>query len=300
MGGPYASEEDARRAIERGGFSESAANLAIVGDGEDDDDDGEDKQKEARKTAAFPPESTPSTNGDAGPGNPSVPDVTEQDQPDEVTDPGAGQGTLDSDSDLDFSGGEAGGMADAGPPMFPITTKPSQLPSGGQTMLPGGSSLPPMPGSPQFAPGGMQSPDVTGTDPIAGQIDTMASLVLADNPGLPEEEARRVARQVVGRYLAVFDPYSMMPSIEDPLANRSPFELGRVIKPGTPAQQPQQQDGQQDDQRDTFGESSQSDEQDTFGEGPPNRTPPSGARSGPGNLMGGSAQMVRLLPRLLV
>lgn len=80
---------------------------------------------------------------------------------------------------------------------------------------------PPMPGDVAFDPGGLSA----GADPVATGINNVAVLVAAQNPGMDEASIRRVARNVVGRLVALgdFDPLSMTPSIEDPLAHRSPF-----------------------------------------------------------------------------
>lgn len=79
---------------------------------------------------------------------------------------------------------------------------------------------PPMPGDVAFDPGGL-----SGSDPVATGINNVAALITAQNPEMDETTVRRVARKVVGRLTTQgdFDPFSMMPNIEDPLANRSPF-----------------------------------------------------------------------------
>lgn len=228
VGGPYASQDDATRAIERGGFSENAANLIVVPGGDDDDDD-DDSKKTSSRTAALPePPKAPGDDGDDHDfekEDVGENDVTDQDQPPEVTGADPAQ--------------ETG--------VFPTTTKPSQLPSGsgplqqaqqpagGQAMLPGGSALPAMPGSPQFAPGGMQQADVSGIDPVAQQIDSVAALVRQDNPSLSEDTIQRIARSTVGRYLAArpANP-SLMPTIEDPLADKSPFSLTDTTQQADP------------------------------------------------------------------
>lgn len=233
MGGPYASQDDATRAIERGGFAQSAADLIVVPGGADDDDD--DSGKTASKTATFPPGDSPADDAEADAaddGEGLAPDLTDDDQAPEVT----------------------GAPPEQQTGVFPITTKPSQTPigagplqsapapPGGMALMPGGAALPPMPGSPQFAPGGMEQADVSGLDPVAQQIDTVAALVAQDNPTMDSESIQRVARATVGRYLATSTPNNptLIPTIEDPLKDTSPLarEKARANEVVTQDQQP--------------------------------------------------------------
>jgi len=94
--------------------------------------------------------------------------------------------------------------------VLPMSTKPSQLPSGGSS-LPGGP---------------MADPSVVPmtTDPVAEGIETVSRMIAEQNPDADLETVRRVARKVVARLVVEgdFDPLSMVPMIEDPLANRLP------------------------------------------------------------------------------
>lgn len=288
VGGPYASQDDATRAIERGGFSQNAADLIVV-PGDDGDDDDDDSGKTASRLAALP-EPPPAVGDDGEPSEDQAPDA-----PDAKSDPKSEE-VGENDVTNEDQPGDVLGMDPAQETgIFPTTTKPSQLPSGsgplqsaqsppgGQALMPGGSALPAMPGSPQFAPGGLQQADVTGLDPVAQQIDSVAALVTQDNPGLDEVVVRRIACATVGRYLAAATTNpALMPTIEDPLANTSPFSLKDTTQQGDQA-------GTGD------GGASQPDNQPTPRHPDPNR--------GPGSIVGDTAKarmVMRVLPMLAV
>jgi hypothetical protein len=98
----------------------------------------------------------------------------------------------------DNAGGEPPEGPDApgefnGPPAataYPETTKPRQMPDGGD----------PQGGDPMMdvGSGGQMGSD---PDPVGDQVDQVTASVRLSNPQLDEQTCRRVARKVVGRYL---------------------------------------------------------------------------------------------------
>lgn len=194
VGGPYATRQDAERAM--GSFDQSPAELDVVSENEEsDEDEGDSTSKEGAKHASGPEGSqfdaggTPETEGDTGPSDPGV---------------------------------EPHGQAEPQTQVAPVSTKPSQMPSGGGDggMDPGMSmGIPTMPGSPQFDPASMS------TDPIGQGINAVAELIAAENPELDAETTRKVARKVVGRLVTAEDWGwgAHMPHIEDPLAHHHPL-----------------------------------------------------------------------------
>jgi hypothetical protein len=79
--------------------------------------------------------------------------------------------------------------------VFPQTTKPAQVPGGGS------SSLPQDPQSEQFDD---QPMETEGPDPVASKVSALAVRVMQDNPDMSPDDARRVARKVVGRLVEAF------------------------------------------------------------------------------------------------
>lgn len=188
VGGPYSNREDAERAIRSGSFDQDPAELSVE-EGESDDDSSDPSSREAmrhhavetdpqtpNRPSGFDPYDSPSTSPSVGPNDPGI-EPLDQPHPEQ---------------------------------QFPQTTKPAQLPGGGND-----DSLPSDPASPEFTDDGADS------DPVSGSIDRISALILADNPELPEELARRVARKTVAR-LVQASPY---PEIEDPLAHHNPLHL---------------------------------------------------------------------------
>lgn len=99
---------------------------------------------------------------------------------------------------------------------FPQTTKPAQTPGGG-----GSDSLPQDPSSSQFDAQPMQTP---GPNPLASPTAAVVAMIRQANPGIDNETLIRVASKTVAKLVeADFHPYSMLPHIEDPLANKSPL-----------------------------------------------------------------------------
>jgi hypothetical protein len=193
VGGPYATRQDAERAM--GSFDKSPAELDVVEQDEESDGDDESTSKEGAKHASGPEGSefvgggTPATSGDPGPSDPGV---------------------------------EPHGQPEPQEGVVPQSTKPSQMPSegggdGGMDM----NSLPTMPGSPQFDPGSFS------TDPIGQGVNAVAALIAEENPGLDTETVRKVARKVVGRLVEAEDWGwgAHIPHIEDPLAHRHPLHF---------------------------------------------------------------------------
>lgn len=96
----------------------------------------------------------------------------------------------------------------------PMTTKPAQKPNDGGSSLPG------------------VEPFDTAIDPVSSNIDKVTAVVRMQNPGLDIPTARRIARQVVAKLIeADFDPYGMMPSVRDPLADKSPAKVLKTMLP---------------------------------------------------------------------
>jgi hypothetical protein len=117
--------------------------------------------------------------------------------------------------------------------VFPQTTKPAQMPGGGG----GGdaSSLPQDPQSDQFDD---QPMETEGPDPVASKVSALAVRVMQDNPDMAPDEARRVARKVVGRLMEAFGS-GLMPNIQDPLADRNVLDLADQVKKTFPKKEPQ-------------------------------------------------------------
>lgn len=174
VGGPYSNEDDAHRAVEAGNFDQSAAELTVIQGASGGDSDGD--EDPATKTAAFDPAAQPSTDAAPGPADPTAPEI-HGDEPD---------------------AGVGGAM--------PATTKPSQIPGGGD---------------PQDA----MTPDPMGMMPMqppGADMGGVVAMIAASNPDLDAPTIARVAAQVMHR-LGDFSPYSMMPIIEDPLGHGSPL-----------------------------------------------------------------------------
>lgn len=215
VGGPYSSRDDAERAVASGSFDGNKADLTI----REGEDDGGDSSKEAVRKHAFGAAGQPVTDMTPMGANPIAP-LLPQPVPDNA---------------------------------LPQTTKPSQVPSGGPAFSPGGG-LPQDPASAQFnspadfAPdspsnnGDMLSDSQAGPDAVSKDISSVAARVLSANPSLGEEGARRIARKVVGQVLAFSAPTV---HIEDPLADQSPFEVGKDIADPDGEQQRREQRQQQ-------------------------------------------------------
>lgn len=191
VGGPYASHEDAERAILRGGFDQAPAELLVS---EGNGDDGGDTSREARRTAAWGPFETPVSDATPSPATPQVP---------ELRDPMPAQNVM------------------------PKTTKPSQVPGGS-------AGLPQDPASPQFDAGAGQTVGAD-PDPLGSATASVVAEIRAANPGIDDETLIRVASRTVARLVeADFDPLSMGPRIEDPLANRTPWQLVQDVRRAFP------------------------------------------------------------------
>lgn len=101
---------------------------------------------------------------------------------------------------------------------FPQTTKPAQMPGGS-------GGLPQDPSGMQFD----DEPTTPSPNPLASSTAAVVAMIRQANPGIDEETLIRVASKAVARLVeADFDPFSMMPNISDPLANKTPF--GKFIK----------------------------------------------------------------------
>jgi hypothetical protein len=101
---------------------------------------------------------------------------------------------------------------------FPQTTKPAQTPGGS-------GGLPQDPSGMQFDDGSQTS----GSDSLASPTAAVVAMIRQANPGIDDETLIRVATKAVARLVeADFDPFSMMPNISDPLANKTPF--GKFVK----------------------------------------------------------------------
>lgn len=188
VGGPYSNAEDAERAIRAGNFDQDPAELSVQEGDSDSDDQDGGSTTAVRRTAAFEPYESPSTGAAPGPNNPGVPPL--------------GQPVPEQ--------------------QFPQTTKPAQMPSGGG----GPDTLPQDPSSAQFDPQPMSTP---GPDPMASATAAVVAQIRQANPSIDDETLVRVASKAVARLVeADFDPFAMMPSIHDPLANKTPF--GQKVK----------------------------------------------------------------------
>lgn len=199
VGGPYATQQDAERAVERNSLGKPSAELKIIEEpheeGPEDDDGG------VQRTSVR--ESFQRTSNQFG---------DEENAPSDGLDP----------QDPPFSGHEQPAPAQE----VPQTTKPSQLPEGSSAMQPGGMQGLPigltmdtaLPSSPQFDPGSLS------TDPVGTRVNAVASLVQRQNPDMDEETVRRVARKVTG--MLVTADWGWHPEeqhIEDPLHHTSPL-----------------------------------------------------------------------------
>lgn len=201
MGGPYASRDDAQRAIERGGFDQDPAEL-VVTEGSGDDQSREAVRKHAVPQApqgpnpamGFGPHEVPQTPATKGPADPGIAPL-----PRAVPD-----GVIPTK-----------------------TTKPAQTPGGTSPM--DGSSLPTDPNSEQF--GGVEpsssKPASTLNNAamlnIASVLRHTARLVREDNPGIDEDAVARIVAKVAG--------FADVPFLEDPLAEQNPLKLSEdVIK----------------------------------------------------------------------
>lgn len=119
--------------------------------------------------------------------------------------------------------------------VMPKTTKPAQTPGGS-------GGLPQDPMSPQFDPAPMNTP---GPDPLASATASVVTEIRAANPGMDGETLIRVASRTVARLLeADFDPSGMRPHIEDPLHNRTPWQLLNDVRRTVPHRE-RREDGQQ-------------------------------------------------------
>lgn len=217
VGGPYASRDDATRAIEAGGFDQSSAELTVM----ENDPEADDGSKEAvRKQAKdeFPPKpeqpAEPEPPGD-GVQPDNVPDMEQKQDPmvPGTEDP-ADEGGFDPEAE--FGEEQAADPFAAG--QMPLTTKPSQMPSGG-----GGD------GMDTGIPGEEPETDEGSADPVASTIDSVAAVVRRNNPEADEASIRRVARKATARLIAEGFDGGLIPNIEDPLAHRPPF-AGNVKK----------------------------------------------------------------------
>ncbi len=241
VGGPYASHDDAMRAIQNKGFDADPADLTVQEGSSDDDDDTSKESSLRRQASPLPPPadsgggatmSPPVTNP-----NPTTQQITPQD-PKDPMDTGSSSGAPESPQD----------QMGMGSPLAK-TTKPSQVPSGGGGGMPGpgedgddvsGDENPQDPSSQQY-----DANDGGGPDPIGGAIASIAMRVMRDNPGTDEQSARRVARKVVGR-LVQADVWNMRPHIEDPLADKNPLsvihDVVKTLPKGSPAAAPSHED----------------------------------------------------------
>lgn len=106
---------------------------------------------------------------------------------------------------------------------FPKTTKPAQTPGGG-------GGLPQDPASDQFTPG--------GGDSDAKSLSAATAAVVAEirkaNPGIDDESLISVASKAVRHLTADFHPFSMLPTIEDPMAGKSPFSVVKDVQKTLP------------------------------------------------------------------
>lgn len=96
-------------------------------------------------------------------------------------DNGAGEPPQGPDAPGEFNGPPAATA-------YPETTKPRQMPDGGD----------PQGGDPTMEVG---TSGQMGSDPVGDQVDQVTASVRLSNPQLDEQTCRRVARKVVGRYL---------------------------------------------------------------------------------------------------
>lgn len=319
VGGPYASHDDAMRAIQNKGFDSDPADLTVQ-EGSSDDDDDSSKQA-SLKQAKFPPpadsgagatmkpapedplkvkdakpEETPE---DAGKSDEAAPPFGDDAAPDDTADPTA----PDNGSSLPEAPGEAEDpFAMSGPQV--TTTKPAQIPSGGGGGMPGVPGMPEgdgdMPGDEEDVsvdpPQEGETPD-TAQDPVSSAIDKVTAQVRRDNPDLPGVLARRVARKVVGKMIQA---NGLMPDIEDPLANKSPLSVVRdivkTVPKGSPAAAPSHED-------DADGDDGDDDSSLPFHRGPAGRMSPGAAPAAEGagaaaegaGLLEGAAELAPLL-----
>lgn len=275
VGGPYASHDDAMRAIQNKGFDSDPTELTVQEGSSDDDDEGSSKES-SLKQAKFPPpadsgggatmkpapedplKSSKDTAKDAAP----VPAETDDADaaPDDTADPTA----PDNGSSLPEPPEAAGAPVDPlGDPATQVTTtKPAQVPSGGgggMPGMPGESEIPGMPDDTEDAvgseedvavdpPGLETATDKPSSDPVGGAIDAVTAQILQSNPHLPHHLVRRVARTIVGKMV---EANALMPHIEDPLADKNPLSLVHDVKKtlpkGSPAAAPTHEDDGGDD-----------------------------------------------------
>ena len=259
VGGPYASHDDAMRAISNKGFDADPADLTVQ---EGDSDGGGDSKQASLKQAKFPP---PADSGGGATMKPSPEDPlkdnaeapkdaqnidpTDDAAPDDTADPTAPDNGSSLPTAPDASGAPVDPLGD--PETQVTTTKPAQIPSGGSGGMPGapGEETPGMPEEDGDVPGSEEDvsepPEATAqtTDPVGGAIDQVTAQILKDNPELPHTLARRVARKVVGKMIQA---NALMPNIEDPLADKSPLsvinDVRKTLPKGSPAAAPSHED----------------------------------------------------------
>ncbi len=272
VGGPYASHDDAMRAIQNKGFDSDPADLTVQ-EGSSDDGDDTSKESSLRTQAKFPP---PADSGGGATMKPSPEDPlkdnaeapkdaenvdpTDDAAPDDTADPTA----PDNGSSLPVAPDASGAPVDPlGDPETQVTTtKPAQIPSGGGGGMPGESGATGeegedgLPDDTEDAVGSEEDvskpPEATAqtSDPVGSAIDQVTAQIFQDNPELPHTLARRVARKVVGR-LVQADVWNMRPHIEDPLADKNPLEVihdvVKTLPKGSPAAAPSNEDDSGDD-----------------------------------------------------
>jgi hypothetical protein len=257
VGGPYASHDDAMRAIQNKGFDTDPADLTVQ-EGTSDDDSS---KQAVRKQAKFPP---PADSGGGATMKPAPEDPLKGTEPKDAqdvtkdpTDDVAPDDTADPtapDNGSSLPGAPEEPVDPLGDPETQVTTtKPAQIPSGGGGGLPGapGEDAPGMPDENEDALGSEEDvskpPEETAipetTDPVGGAIDQVTAQILRDNPELPHTLARKVARKVVGK---VVQANALMPNIEDPLADKSPLsvvkDVVKTLPKGSPAAAPSHED----------------------------------------------------------
>ena len=265
VGGPYASHDDAMRAISNKGFDVDPADLTVQ-EGTSSDDDS---KQASLKQAKFPP---PADSGGGATMKPSPEDPLKSAVDGETPEPQVADDPADDaapDDTADPTAPDNGSSLPGAPeePVDPLgdpetqvtTTKPAQIPSGGGGGMPGmpGEEAPGMPDETEDPVGSEEDvskpPEATAqtTDPVGGVIDKVTAQVLKDNPHLPHHLARKVARKVVGKMVQA---NALMPSIEDPLADKSPLsvvhDVMKTLPKGSPSGAPSNEgggDGEDDD-----------------------------------------------------
>lgn len=273
VGGPYASHDDAMRAIQNKGFDADPADLTVQ-EGSSDKEEGSSKES-SLKHAGFPPPADSGAGVKVKP-QPKDPladkdtqDIPESappaEVPETVPDDTADPTAPDNGSSLPGVPQDAQETEDpfGTPSPQVVTTKPAQMPSGGGGGMPGTPGTPDQDGDtvgseedvqvppPNLASGQFDDEAPAETmetpDPIGKAVTSVTAQVMRDNPDLPEDLARRVARKVVGKMLQA---NALMPHIEDPLRDKMPHELVKPIIKSLPKGSPAAAPSHEDDARD--------------------------------------------------